>query len=340
MNNKLIGGMFGLVEFFKINSQPPPFLNKKELLLTNARSGINILSTLLRPSKVWMPSFLCDVMVTAVQNIDVEFYDVDSHLHVSRDWLNTVQSGELVVFIDYFGFPFDPSLAKQIKERGGWVLEDASQALLSSHVGKNSDFVLFSPRKFLGVPDGGILRNNTSIDFSEVQLTSAPAEWWLSAFGATILRREYDLYGGKRHWFNIFQETDKNGPLGPYAMSELSRILLENSFDYSSISQKRRDNYQLLNSYLSEIALFPELAHDVVPLGYPICLTNRDYIKRILFENNVYPPVHWPIFGIVPKEFEESHKLSNTILTLVCDQRYTLSDMEKTANIILRAHSK
>ena len=337
MNSQLIGGMFGLVEPSKINNQFPPFLkNDKELFLANARSGINILAGLLKPRKIWMPSFLCDAMLKAVKNLDMHFYEVDSHLHISRSWVNTVESGELVVLIDYFGFPFDSSLAEDIKEHGGWVLEDASQALLSSNERKLSDFVLFSPRKFLGVPDGGILRNYTSIDLSEIQLKHPPSGWWLRTLNATILRRDFDLYGGERSWFKLFQETEADSPVGPYAMSMLSKTLLEHSFDYSSIIQKRIENYQILDDHLNKFALFPKLPIGVVPLGYPIQLNNRDHVRQILFDNNIYPPVHWPITDIVPKKFVESHRLADTILTLVCDQRYNPTEMERIARIVLQ----
>jgi len=336
MNNELIGGVFGFVDLSKIEGQFPPFVEGRELLLCNARSGIHVLSSLLKPQAVWMPSFLCDVMLKAVQNHDVRFYEVDSDLQISRDWLDNVQKGELVVFIDYFGFKFDSSLAMDIKQRGGWVLEDACQALHTSHVGKFSDFVLFSPRKFLNVPDGAILRYNADLDFPEIQLQNAPTLWWLKTLNATLLRREFDLYGADRSWFQLFQETDSDGPIGPYAMSVLAKTLLENCFDYSSISRKRIENYQILNHHLSQFALFPKLPSDVVPLGYPIRLTNRDHVRQILFDHNIYPPVHWPIREIVPQKFVRSHHLADTILTLVCDQRYNSTDMERTAEIVLQ----
>jgi hypothetical protein len=305
MNSQMIGGMFGLVDLSKSEDQFPPFLEGRELFLYNARSGINIVASLLKPQVIWMPSFLCDAMLKAVHFFNVQFYDVDSYLQVPGKWLDYVQRDDLVVFIDYFGFPFDPDLATYVKQRGGWVLEDACQALHSSHVGKFSDFVLFSPRKFLSVPDGGILRYNVMVDFSANSLKDPPS-------------------------------IDNNSPVGPYTMSTLSKILLERSFDYSSICKKRIENYRVLNNYLSQFALFPNVPEDVVPLGYPIRLENRDYVRKMLFNNNIYPPVHWPIKNIVPEKFVESHRLADTILTLVCDQRYNPTDMKRTAEIVLQ----
>jgi dTDP-4-amino-4,6-dideoxygalactose transaminase len=336
LNNKLIGSVFGFVELSDVKGEYPPFITENSLFLSNARSGINLLAKVLKPKVIWMPSFLCDVMLKSVEQFEVKFYEVDIRLNPLHNWLDKIQKGDLVVIIDYFGFRLDPSLFQSIKDRGGWILEDASQALLSSHVGTISDFVLFSPRKFLSVPDGGILRNNTVINFSEIQLTNVPAVWWLKALSASLLRREYDLHGGEKKWFKIFQETDIDSPIGQYAMSELSKILLENSFDYSSIIQRRRDNYQVLNSYLSKVALFPELPPDVVPLGYPIRVLNRDFVRETLFDDNIYCPIHWPIADIVPPKFGESHYLAETILTLVCDQRYSPNEMERMAKIVLR----
>jgi len=264
----------------------------------------------------------------------VKFYEVNYDLVPSSlDWLDHIQPKDLVVLVDYFGFPCDPFCIKRAKEKGAWVLEDACQTLLSEDVGRFSDFVLYSPRKFLGIPDGGILSYNDEIAF-DTKLENPPAAWWLKAFFASVLRREFDLHGGSRRWFELFQETEIGGPIGPYAMSELSRILLQHCFDYLMIAQKRIENYQLLLNNLFELALFPSLPPKVVPLGFPIRVKNRDRVRQALFDHQIYPPVHWPIKGIVPEKFRDSHQLSDEIMTLPCDQRYNRRDMERMAQLV------
>ena len=47
--------------------------------------------------------------------------------------------------ISYFGFPADEIVVCKAKERGAWVVEDASQALLMDEAATAADFVLFSP---------------------------------------------------------------------------------------------------------------------------------------------------------------------------------------------------
>lgn len=334
-NNILIGGMFGLPEIQMNNKGVPPFFSGENLLVVNARSAIHILVNEINPSKIWLPSYLCDVVFDSLDNYEYGFYEVDASFETSTDWIKDVRPNDIVIIIDYFGFPFHPRLAKRIRKSGAWILEDASQALLSEQVGEFSDFVVYSPRKFLGVPDGGILRNNTNLDFSKIRLRRPPQAWWLEAFLATMLRYEFDHYGGNRKWFNLFQETDRDGPVGYFSMSDLSNALLRYGFDYNEIARKRVENYNILQYHLCDFALFPKLLDGVVPIGFPIRLRNRDSVRQKLFDCNIYPPVHWPIKGAIPDIFSQSHQLADTILTVVCDQRYDSEDMEKTAKIIL-----
>lgn len=341
-DNKIIGGMFGLPETVEPKVAIKPhrckFLDDTNLFLANGRSGIMVLIDRLAPASVWMPSYLCLTMIEAVdqKKTNLRFYEVGYNLHISStDWIDQIQPGDLVVLIDYFGFPLSSKVAGLVKEQGGYVLEDAAQALLSGEVGRFSDFVVFSPRKFLGVPDGGLLILNRELNFHDIDLAPPPAEWWLKAFYAGVLRREFDIHGGNRRWFELFQETGPTGPVGYYAMSELSKALLRHSFDYSTIAQRRIDNYKYLAEVLGDIALFPSLSANIVPLGFPIRVKNRDRLRQVLLDHQIYPPVHWPIQGIVPQQFRDSHKLAGEIMTLPCDQRYDRHDMKRMVSIIL-----
>lgn len=340
IEKKIVGGMFGLGGGVSRNQNVSlPFFERSHLLLANARSGIAILAHALAPSQIWFPSYLCDVILKAAKQVRsspvTQFYDVNYRLEISTEkWLTNVKKGDLVVLIDYFGFPYDRAYAIQAKERGAWVLEDACQALLSEGIGDFADFVIYSLRKWIGVPDGGVLVDNTDMGLLDIELRKPPSDWWLKAFYATVLRREFDLYGGSRRWFQLFREANAEGPIGHYAMSELSMILLMHGFDYSTITKRRVDNYRTLSDKLSNLALFPKLSSGVVPLGFPIRVKNRDQVRQMLFNHEMYPPLHWPIQDVVPEEFKESHRLAAEIMTLPCDQRYDSSDMNRMAQLV------
>jgi hypothetical protein len=341
--NSIIGGLFGLEWALLPQELTPPFLTGRDVFLVNARSGIWLLLNRLRPSRVWVPSFLCPTILGAIDpNITVlRFYEVDYDLKVrSNQWVSEVTSGDLVIFIDYFGFPYDRHLAANIKEKGAWVLEDACQALLSSHVGTLSDFVLFSPRKWIGVPDGGILRIPESFPFIDISLATPSATWWLKALQAAILRREFDDGLPTREWFKLVREAEDSAPTGPYAISQLSKTIIECSVDYSIIAKRRIDNYRTLLGRLGDYAVFPKVGPDVTPLGFPVRVAKRDRVCQALFDQQMYPSVHWLIDGVIPPKYKDSHRLARQIMTLPCDQRYRPEDMERMAEVFLQSMTK
>jgi dTDP-4-amino-4,6-dideoxygalactose transaminase len=337
--SKIIGGMFGLPRKISHNKQSDPFnVQKQTLQLINARSCIYILVQHLSPSQIWIPSFLCNAIVESVSlsNVKTRYFEVNNHLEItSLEWLENVRDGDLVIVIDYFGFPQETSFLMRLKSTGAWILEDACQTFPTEDIGVYSDFVLFSPRKLVGVPDGGILNFKGSVDLTYYDLQPPPPNWWLKVFKAALLRREFDIYGGDRYWFTLFQDSEADSPIGEYEMSELSKNLLIHNFDYDDIANTRLNNYLTINNHLSEIALFPNINYGVIPLGYPIILPNRDKVREILFSHNIYPPIHWSIEGVVPKLFHQSHQLSSRIMTLPCDHRYNSRDMERMVKIIL-----
>lgn len=330
--------MFGLERAIGRRATAPFFLTEGATLMVNASSGLWLLIQILSPPQVWLPSYLCGSLTAAVSKAGVraKFYEISSTLRcTSRDWLAEVKTNDLIVSIDYFGFPMDDSWVAEARSKGARILEDASQALLSRSVGRQADFVLFSPRKFLGVPDGGILlwRQNQPAT-NHLELFPPPSDWWRKALQASELRRAFDLGNTDRQWFHLFQETERDQPVGPYAMSQLSRDVLKHGIDYPVIAQKRCENYRYLLRKLHHLAIFPELPEGVVPLGFPIRVAERDRIREELFDAAIYPPIHWSLKEVVPARFRASHDLADHIMTLPCDQRYGLEDMIKMVDTV------
>lgn len=337
---KVIGGLFGFAEMDGDSCKPPPFLGSNRVLLANARSGVWLAVKLMKAHRVWVPSYLCHTILDGIRAAGTEarFYEVDDRLQVSSiDWTQAVSRGDLVVLIDFFGWPCNPSFKSVLHEKGAWILEDACQAMLSDSTGEDVDFTLLSPRKFLGVPDGAVLCCKCNeIDLQNVRLEAPPEDWWLESFLAMQLRREQDLCGINRAWFEHYRRFDAGHPIGAYAMSQLSQALLLHTFDYEAIARRRIENYRVLAERLGRFALLPQLSDGVVPLGFPARFPERDRLREALFKADIYPPVHWKLDGVVPRQFDRSHRLSAQIMTLPCDQRYDSEDMERMAETVLR----
>jgi hypothetical protein len=296
-----------------------------------------LLIELLSPRRVWLPAYLCPSIIAAVRKtkVPLSFFEVDYDLRVVPESLADVGPGDLVDIIDYFGFPADRAVMRAVRASGAWLLEDACQAMLTEGVGSGADFLLLTPRKFVGVPEGGILiSNREEVDFTGIRLEAPPLHWWLMTLSAAVLRTEFDLHGGDRRWFDLYRTLEEEMPIGRYAMSDLSRALLTAAFDYRAISRRRVENYQVLADGLSAIALHPLLGPGIVPLGFPVRVANRDEVLKLLYANDIFPPVHWPFQGALPDRFTESYRLLGDIMMLPCDQRYDREGMVRLTSLV------
>lgn len=328
----LIGGKFGmevLPEDHTTNEICQLF-ERAHLSFINARSALAYAAQILNIKNIWFPSYLCPSMLAGFSDMEVKIkiYEVNNYLCVEHlKWVNDVQEKDLVVFIDYFGFPFDTKVMKAVKSVGGYVLEDACQALLTPLDTRFADFTLFSFRKFIGVPDGAVLVANIDYEFEPKKLLPPPTKWFGEAIEALIRRRVFDECGeGNNSWYALTQKVEKEMPVGPYRMSDVSMSIV-NSVNSVAISLQRRENYLTLLNELNRLALFSSFPDSVVPLGFPICLKNRDQLQKHLFSKNIFAPIHWVLSDRFPKTSQSSLNLSAEILTIPCDQRYAPKDM-------------
>jgi hypothetical protein len=341
--HEIIGGLFGLEPATMARGfGPPPFAGSCLSYFLNARCAVYGVCQSVQPRTVWLPSYLCSAILDPFRNlaVPIRYYDAGPNLEThAAGWIADVAPGDLVLLIHYFGFPNAAFPAGLLKGRGAAIIEDASQGLFIKQQYSESICIVYSPRKFLGVPDGGLMAYSRSNALDFGLLEPPPIEWWKSALAVTQMRREFDLLGGENLWFSLYREVEDTCPVGPYRSSDITRVVIETGTDYDFIKRVRRENYLALRERLKEFALFPELDTETVPLGFPVCVDahRRDKVIDHLYSQRIYPPVHWHIEGIVPEQYRESHSLSQRILTLICDQRYTISDMMRQADAFISA---
>ncbi len=335
---RLIGGMFGRADV-PARPAPPPFLDRRSLGFANARSGLRFVVDRLGPDRVWLPSYLCESILAALRpaRAGLRFFEATPATRGDGRWIDGVRAGDVVVLIAYFGFPIDDDAARRVRQQGGIVVADACQALLTSPPGDDVDFIVYSPRKFVGVPDGGILVNRRDRDLGPVDLVPAPAAWRRRALRVFEERRAFDRHGGARAWFDGFRRVEAGQPVGSYAISVDSAALLRGGFDYPEIARRRRENFLALRDRLTEAALFRDLPEGVVPIGFPIAVPHRDRVRRVLFEQQIYPPIHWSTPDGVPDIHTGSRRLAGRVMTLPCDQRYGGDDMQRIAAAVNEA---
>jgi hypothetical protein len=113
---------------------------------------------------VWFPDYFCNASIAPLRSLDItlKFFpilkDGNPDLSAFEELLNEGKP-DLIVAVHYFG---KPALVKELSDfstkNEAWLIEDGAHVLQRiDGVGNYGDFVLYSPHKFLPIPDGGLL---------------------------------------------------------------------------------------------------------------------------------------------------------------------------------------
>lgn len=264
-----------------------------------------------------MPSYLCESVLSGKFN--TEFYEINKDLTINFSFLKKIKPQEVVVIINYFGFPQSQSIYDQIKEKKAISIQDASQSLFS----KNSiaDFTIYSLTKLIGIPDGAMIETDLELDLN---LENPPADYISRCFEYKFKRTKFDL-GEDNNWHQEYIAQKNKTPIGNFKMSETSKNIWNNNLDHQFMIDSTVQNFQYLQNFIKPIK---HLEKDVVPIGFPILCKNRDATLNYLISEKIYPPIHWNLKK-VPKTFNISYEISQQELTIPCDYRYNITDMEK-----------
>lgn len=281
-------------------------------------------------STVYLPSYCCESMIEPfVRNgVRVNFYKVGNK-HIEYNFDNNT---EAVLLMDYFGFEDKnlESIAKKEKEAGKIVIYDATHKI-NGHpiVEQYSDYIFCSYRKWYYC-NYAMVKKNTN-KFNIKKPSKINEKYCTLRNQAARLKNEY--INGDRE--------DKSLYLRMYNNAE---NMLEHDYrgyagtaigvDLKTIANRRRENANYLLSQLREIQginLWKDrLDANDIPLFIPIFLEKkrRDNLRQYLINNNIYCPIHWPISHL-HEIHGEMKRIYDEELSLICDQRYSLEDMEK-----------
>ena len=338
---KEIGSEFDIsIEFFldafhnkSLSQNNISFENVADIAyLSNGRTAIKfILSHIMKKkqiNKCWLPSYLCETIIQPFKelNLDYEFYNVKENLQLDIDYLSKrIKKNDLILTLYYFGFPPNGEIINyfiKLKD-DNIILEDLTHSFLSRNIylNKLGNYSIISLRKWFGIPDGGIAISNEDL-FDKDIIINKPFDEFIN------LRLKYSILKN----FYIKKIIDKNKSFRKlHIMSNLSQAILD-TIDFNTIIYKRRKNYNYLLSCIHNLdkikILYPILSDDVCPLGFPVIVEKRDSLRKLLTNSNIYCPIHWPLTEDIPKNFSYSYYLSKNILTIPCDQRYSIDDME------------
>lgn len=251
----------------------------KCLLMNSAKNCFNILIKKIEAKKIFLPRYTCEVMhQLKYENENIQYYNIDSFYLVEEHI--KVDKGDIIIYTNYFGVN-DESCQKTIDRFGkDKVIIDNAQSLLSEF---DCLANVYSPRKFLGIPDGGIIKSNY-IDL-DINLTVESTSAW--GFMHLLLRRDRKTKLGLE-WHQKNERRIIN--LKPKLMSTITSSLLE-QINIKKIIKKRLNNFNFLNEKLKHINKLDVSNKSVSPICYPF-LTEEIH-RFYLHSKNIHTPHYW-----------------------------------------------
>ena len=300
--------------------------------------------------KVFVPAFSCHSVTDAFLSCDcsVIYYPINRDLTANETELFRLMDEHNPSFLyvcPLFGFDTFSSLRKRYKEiqdKGIRIIEDVTHSLLSGFNTKTVDVVVCSLRKWLEIPDGGFVWGLKSFDAEGYYLSHQEQTEIVNNFiKASRLKLDYLTKGDeslKQIFLPLFYKNNEvfDDTSISCRMSSFSYEILSQA-DFKQIIERRRVNYDFLlnhiNNPLVDI-IFKSLPGGLVPLYMPVYVGNgrRADLKKALINERLYCPVIWPtppqVLTACPAEYLRFH---DDILSLVIDQRYDVSNMERLA---------
>ena len=301
------------------------------LCLRSGRDALKAIAREYDPCCVLLPALSCDSMVFPFERYQHKavFYKLNPDYSIdTADLENKIASGTcLFLYMDYFGCKAitDHELETLKKKYSKLVfIEDRTHNLIWE---KQSifqpDYTIASLRKWLPIPDGGLLWGKTTkqlaadTTFSEIRLRAQCMRHEYFKTGNENIKAEY------RKIFSTvsdFMNSDEPGAMSAYSYQKTLEA------DPDSLRDQRRKNAEVLSSILSPYAELIQGASSA--LYVPFIVPNRNEIQKRLSAQGIFNTIIWPLSELQKRACDIAKRTTENMLAAPCDQRYDERDME------------
>lgn len=316
---KEIGGYFELELPTNNLSQLPP-----GVLVNSGRHALEYIIRALKEDmhSLWLPYYTCDVILQPIRRsgISFKFYSINERFELLENI--SLKKGEYIIVNNYFGIKDDymSNLSRIYKNR--LIIDNAQAFYCPVELGTN---YIYSPRKFFGLPDGGIAFCTSSLE------QSIPNGISYGRCSHLLKRLDINAECGYPDFRSNSSQLNDEPLTG---MSMLTQRLM-GTIDYEWIKIKRRTNFQILHRTLasSNRLRLPSCDSYACPMTYPY-LTDNKKLRADLIENKVFVATYWPsVLKYCSKDSLE-YSLAQNIIPLPIDQRYGEEEMNYIISII------
>lgn len=333
---KIIGGEFKIsadvLQMDSISSNVPVY----SLGRTCFYAILEDLRKMVPGSGVLLPDYLCSSVAEVPNRLGTLF----KHYHVNNNFLPDMDSLRkllpsndekwAVLLIAYFGLVDlnDTITAIRREFPNTIIIVDDVQNYYGFGQYTDYDYCFTSYRKWFPVPDGAdVLKKN-----GPMKLTGFPEQPSYAQYKAAgnLLKNHGNIIDEKVALELLEKGEAMMDTEYLYRCSDVSRELFKR-INFDMVQTQRRSNAVILHEGLKNLNIQHLYDSAKTPLFVPIIVPNRDRLRKRLFSEMIFAPVHWPVEN---KELQGINELYETELSLICDQRYDGADMERILHVI------
>lgn len=328
-NQNIIGGEFRIIPdvlHCEIKNELNPSYS---LGRTCLYSVLNALKWKIRG--VLVPDYVCN----SVTEVPIRLGISIKHYHINETFIPDYESIRnaiyeyketvAIILVPYFGLVDLDTVITSIRAEFPEILiiVDDVQNYYGFAKHTDYDYCFTSYRKWFAVPDGAeVLRKQI---MPEIERYEKQADYVRYKAAGNLLKNHNDLIGDSVSLELIDDGEKMMDEEYRFRCSDLSTELIRR-IDTDFIADRRKENAKFLHNGLEYLNIKHLYDSTKVPLFIPIVVENRDKIRRNLFTDGIFTPIHWPVLDSVA---QGNNKLYDTELSIICDQRYDKNDMER-----------
>lgn len=283
---------------------------------------------------ILLPDYLCSSVLVPVKTLGMEytFYPIDEQLELEpSSFAKFYKKDSAVLVINYFGLKDLTTQIQAIRslDENAIIIEDDVQAYyeFKKPLGE-VDFKFTSLRKTFAVPDGGLVKTKCQLPKVE-----APNTFGQYKAAAALLKSMREGNFNDQIYLEMFEKgeslIDSELECG---MSQIAEKLFD-ALEEERVKIRRLNNANYLIEQLNNIGIKPlfPLSEGNVPLFIPVTLKNRDEVRKRMFQNDIFCPIHWPLEDM---DLKRGKIMAETELSLIVDQRYGRKDMDEIVSLL------
>lgn len=307
------------------------------------RSGRDTLKAIAREYKsrvAFLPALACDSMVHPFElyGHQIQYYRLNEDYSIDLDSINLGDQNCLFLYADYFGRQaISDECLERLREQGNIIfIEDRTHNLIwDRHYSFQPDYIMASLRKWIPVPDGGLLWGEITKPLGKDTTFSN------TRLKAQCMRHEFLAYGDekiKTVYRKIFStvsdlmDDDEPSPMSAYAYT------LAKNTNWDKVRSTRRENAEVLISILSTSYHISVIQREtgMSDLYVPFTVPNRNEVQKRLSAEGIFNTIIWPLVEEQKELCAVAKFTEENMLAAPCDQRYSKDDMKTVGNEIVR----